>query len=42
MKNQKPKIRKYNKKLKKIEDEEKFYELEEELLLKHNERTSKW
>lgn len=32
----KPKIRKYNKKLKKIDDEEAIYQLEEELLFKHN------
>lgn len=32
----KPKIRKYNKKLKKIDDEETIIQLEEELLLKHN------
>ena len=36
MKDKKPKIRKYNKKLKKIDDEETFYQLEEELILKHN------
>ena len=32
----KPKIRKYNKKLKKIDDEETICQLEEELLFKHN------
>lgn len=32
----KPKIRKFNKKLKKIDDEESIIQLEEELLLKHN------
>ncbi len=32
----KPKIRKFNKKLKKIDDEESIYELEEQLLIKHN------
>ena len=31
----KPKIRKYNKKLKKIDDEETIFALEEELLIKH-------
>ena len=34
----KPKIRKYNKKLKKIDDEETFYQLEEELILKHKDK----
>lgn len=34
MKKNKPKIRKYNKKLKKIEDEESIFNLEEELLFK--------
>lgn len=32
----KQKIRKFNKKLKKIDDEESIIQLEEELLLKHN------
>lgn len=32
----KPKIRKYNKKLKKIDNEETIIQLEEELLFKHN------
>ena len=32
----KPKIRKYNKKLKKIDDEEAIFNLEVELLIKHN------
>lgn len=32
----KPKIRNFNKKLKKIDDEESIIQLEEELLLKHN------
>lgn len=31
----KPKIRKYNKKLKKIDDEEAIFKLEEELIIKH-------
>ena len=31
----KPKIRKYNKKLKKIDDEEAIFNLEEELLIKY-------
>ena len=34
----KPKIRKYNKKLKKIDDEEAIIRLEEELYIKHNNR----
>lgn len=32
----KPRIRKFNKKLKKIDDENDIIQLEEELLLKHN------
>ena len=35
MNKKKPKIRKYNKKLKKIDDEESIYELEEQLLKEH-------
>lgn len=35
----KPKIRKYNKKLKKIDDEEAIFKLKEKLLFKHKEDT---
>ena len=42
MRKDKPKIRKYNKKLKKIEDEETILKLEEELIYKNIQKIQKW